>query len=46
VMKTFNRVSYGGGGLPDEAIVTAVLRRDEEDVHAGDPLFEVRAAGT
>lgn len=44
VMKTFNRVSYGGGGLPEQAVVTAVLRRDEEDVHAGDPLFEIRAA--
>jgi len=44
VMKTFNRVRYGGDELPDPAVVKAVLRRDEEDVHAGDPLFEVVAA--
>ncbi|HTM19941.1 MAG TPA: biotin/lipoyl-containing protein, partial [Kofleriaceae bacterium] len=45
VMKTFNRVHYGGDGLPERAVVVAVLRADEDEVHAGDPLFEVAPEG-
>lgn len=41
VMKTFNRVHYGGSGLPSPARVTAILRNDDEDVSSGDPLLEV-----
>ncbi len=41
VMKTFSRLHYGGEGLPAEARVKVVLARDEDDVAAGDALFEV-----
>ena len=41
VMKTFNRVPYGGVGLPSSARVKAILRKDDEDVSAGDGLIEV-----
>lgn len=41
VMKTFNRVQYGGPGLPVPARVVAVLRTDDEDVDAGAPILEV-----
>lgn len=43
VMKTFNRVQYGGPGLPSPARVKAVLREDDDDVAAGDPLLEVES---
>jgi acetyl-CoA carboxylase biotin carboxyl carrier protein len=39
VMKTFNRVTYGGAGLPDTARVTRVLVAEGADVNAGDPLL-------
>lgn len=39
VMKTFNRVTYGGSGLPDRAKVRQVLVADGADVNAGDPLL-------
>ncbi|MDX2089369.1 MAG: biotin/lipoyl-containing protein [Kofleriaceae bacterium] len=39
VMKTFNRVTYGGAGLPDRARVKAVLVADGADVTAGEPLL-------
>ena len=45
VMKTFNRVTYGGDGLPDRARVKAVLVADEADVNAGDALLELEALG-
>jgi acetyl-CoA carboxylase biotin carboxyl carrier protein len=39
VMKTFNRVVYGGAGLPDEATVARVVPTDGDDVSQGDPLL-------
>lgn len=44
VMKTFSRLQYGGGGLPDPARVRAILVRDEEDVALGDALLELEPA--
>jgi acetyl-CoA carboxylase biotin carboxyl carrier protein len=41
VMKTFNRLAYGGAGLPERARVKAVLVRDEDDVQAGTPILEL-----
>ncbi|MEZ4448684.1 MAG: biotin/lipoyl-containing protein [Nannocystaceae bacterium] len=41
VMKTFTRISYGGGDLPPVARVTALLAEDEADVAAGQPLVGV-----
>jgi acetyl-CoA carboxylase biotin carboxyl carrier protein len=43
VMKTFNRVQYGGPGLPARAKVTRVVRKDGEDVASGDALLEIEA---
>lgn len=43
VMKTFNRVSYGGAGLPARARVRAIVPADGDDVEAGDPLLELEA---
>jgi acetyl-CoA carboxylase biotin carboxyl carrier protein len=39
VMKTFNRVTYGGAGLPERARVKAILVADGADVTAGEPLL-------
>jgi acetyl-CoA carboxylase biotin carboxyl carrier protein len=39
VMKTFNRVTYGGDDLPERARIRAVLVRDGDDVNAGDALL-------
>lgn len=39
VMKTFNRVTYGGAGLPERARVKAILIADGADVTAGEPLL-------
>lgn len=44
VMKTFNRVTYGGEGLPARAKVMAVLVTDESDVEDGTPLLVVEPA--
>ncbi len=41
VMKTFNRLSYGGPGLPERARVRAVLVQDEADVESGMPILEL-----
>lgn len=41
VMKTFNRLAYGGAGLPERVRVKAVLVRDEDDVQAGTPILEL-----
>jgi acetyl-CoA carboxylase biotin carboxyl carrier protein len=41
VMKTFNRVTYGGPGLPESATLVTVLRQNEDDVDANAPLFEL-----
>jgi acetyl-CoA carboxylase biotin carboxyl carrier protein len=44
VMKTFNRVTYGGAGLPAQARVTEILVADESDVDAGAPLVRLEPA--
>jgi acetyl-CoA carboxylase biotin carboxyl carrier protein len=44
VMKTFNRVTYGGGGLPERARVVAILVDDEADVTMGQAILQVEAA--
>lgn len=44
VMKTFNRITYGGEGLPARATVKAVLVIDESDVDEGTPLLLVEPA--
>ncbi len=44
VMKTFNRASYGGAGLPARARVTAILVEEGDDVNAGDPILAVEPA--
>lgn len=41
VMKTFNRVVYGGPGLPATARVIEVVAADESDVDAGAVLLRV-----
>ena len=41
VMKTFNRVVYGGEALPAKARILAVLANNGDDVASGDPLFEL-----
>ena len=44
VMKTFNRVTYGGAGLPERARVTAILVADEEDVTMGQAILRLEPA--
>lgn len=44
VMKTFSRLHYGGEGLPVRARVRVIVVKDEEDVAAGDALFELDTA--
>jgi acetyl-CoA carboxylase biotin carboxyl carrier protein len=44
VMKTFNRITYGGEGLPTRAKVSAVLVMDESDVDEGTPLLRLEPA--
>lgn len=44
VMKTFNRVTYGGDGLPERARVKRIVPDNEADVDAGDVLFELEPA--
>lgn len=44
VMKTFNRVTYGGPSLPERAIVKAILIADGADVTAGDALLSLDPA--
>ncbi len=44
VMKTFNRVTYGGPSLPERAIVKAILIADGADVTAGDALLALEPA--
>jgi acetyl-CoA carboxylase biotin carboxyl carrier protein len=41
VMKTFNRVTYGGAHVPKRARVRAIVRADGDDVEAGDVLLEL-----
>jgi biotin carboxyl carrier protein len=42
VMKTFNPITYGGAGLPDEAEVADVLAADGQEVRAGQTLVVVK----
>ncbi len=44
VMKTFNRVQYGGAGVPARAKIVSILPSDGDDVRGGDPLFEIESA--
>ncbi len=44
VMKTFNRIAYGGAGLPDPARVVRIIPDDGADVEEGDPLVELEPA--
>ena len=41
VMKTFNRIQYGGAGLPDPARVVRVVPADGDDLSSGDPILEI-----
>lgn len=41
VMKTFNRLQYGGEGLPQRARVKAIVPADESDLAPGDVLLEL-----
>lgn len=45
VMKTFNRVQYGGAGLPERARVVRVVPEDESDLSSGDPILELEPIG-
>lgn len=42
VMKTFNRITYGGPGLPDEAEIVEIRGHDAAEVRAGDILVVFR----
>ncbi len=44
VMKTFNRVTYGGPGMPETARVKRIVPADGDDLNAGDPILELAAA--
>lgn len=44
VMKTFNRIAYGGDGLPARARVVALVPVDESDVDEGDVLLRIEPA--
>ena len=44
VMKTFNRVTYGGPSLPERAKVREILIADGADVTAGDALLSLDPA--
>jgi acetyl-CoA carboxylase biotin carboxyl carrier protein len=41
VMKTFNRIAYGGRGLPPRARVVRIVPTDEADLDTGDPILEI-----
>jgi biotin carboxyl carrier protein len=43
VMKTFNRVQYGGNGMPARAKIVSIIPNDGDDVRGGDPLFEIES---
>ena len=42
-MKTFNRITYGGDGLPARARVVRILPADGDDLDGGQPLLEIEA---
>lgn len=41
VMKTFNRVVFGGADMPAEAKVKRIIPADESDLDEGDPILEL-----
>ncbi|MEM6295986.1 MAG: biotin/lipoyl-containing protein [Myxococcota bacterium] len=41
VMKTFNRVTYGGDGLPESATVVEVVPENESDLDQGDVILRL-----
>lgn len=41
VMKTFNRITYGGDGLPETAKVVAVVPENESDLDQGDVILKL-----
>lgn len=43
VMKTFNRITYGGAGLPERARVVRFVPADGDDLALGDPILELEA---
>lgn len=43
VMKTFNRITYGGDGLPARARVVRIVPVDGDDLDGGQPLLEIEA---
>ena len=44
VMKTFNRVTYGGSGLPTRAKVAAIVPADGDDIDEGAPILRLEEA--
>ncbi len=44
VMKTFNRITYGGAGLPARAKVSKVVPADGDEVSGGEPLLLLETA--
>ncbi|MBO6940642.1 MAG: hypothetical protein JJ863_37055 [Deltaproteobacteria bacterium] len=44
VMKTFNRVTYGGPGLPARAKVAAIVPADGDDIDEGAPILRLEEA--
>jgi biotin carboxyl carrier protein len=42
VMKCFNRIVYGGRGLPERGVVARVLAANAVEVKYGQPLFMIR----
>jgi acetyl-CoA carboxylase biotin carboxyl carrier protein len=44
IMKTFNRLPYGGAGVPARCRVVELLVSDGDDVAAGQPLFRYEPA--
>lgn len=41
VMKTFNRLAYGGPGLPARARIARVVSEDGADLSRGEPILEL-----
>ncbi|UJR79818.1 acetyl-CoA carboxylase biotin carboxyl carrier protein [Sandaracinus amylolyticus] len=44
VMKTFNRVQYGGASVPERAKIVAIVPKDGDDVNGGDPILALEPA--
>jgi len=44
VMKTFNRIVYGGDGLPERARIVAIVPEDGADLDAGDVILDLEPA--